>query len=1111
MWSALLLVCLARLAQSSAAPEIGLHCADAVCAGNATCFIKLSSGEPVCIGRTKVGTCPFTQLAGCDEVQMTCMSDDDCPGSKICCQKDCERVCMEPGEDVPKPGHCPSRFAFGPCVHECGQDGECPGSTKCCSTGCGKICSSPYLAKPGSCPVPSLGRGTSCSIECSIDDQCPGEHKCCSTGCGRACVPPSGEHICPRGTTFYNKCNKCTCSDVHEPVSCESNICAREKPGYCPARSDHPLLKQTGCGVRCYDDEDCEGEDKCCDVTGCGNICTPAAKQRPGICPVAEGNDPCGEWCEVDSDCPGAGKCCQTGCGKICKAADEPGFCPAQLETPNCFFRDDQCVSSSDCGGGQKCCDTPCGRKCTKPVGEKPMLCPNKDKLTLKSGHFCDSDHECPHELKCCKNSQGDKGCTQPTEYRTTCRNIKCKRGFYCVDSEKGPECINKPKTTCAETVCDDDASCLQKQDKAVCVPHTKVGHCPLIATALRPCKRARVLCETDDDCAGGDICCTAGCVRRCVTPLRTDCASVGASLCRTAGYVCQDTANGAVCVEDIYTCDHKRCPAGYVCHESFTGARCVKERQTCETKICAPDEDCYEEEDGAICIQAYVAEGSINQEVKAGKCPPIRPGSYRGDCQDLCKYDSECPKQQRCCNVGCANVCLDPVFRKTCDDFDFQCPEGYACIDDPEKIKDAYCVNTTNKVGRCPAPELWSPSSRSCDQECSYDFQCQADERCCYNGCALVCVAPDLRKRCEDHNCAEGFTCVDDGVTDAKCISTAPRDGRCPRWTPGQYKKCGEDECQYDEQCPDGEKCCNNGCANVCVGADTRKLCSDIECPTGTACIENPTGDAQCFDTAEKDGLCPRVSNDTQPRGGCQDTCKYDSQCDDNSKCCFNGCAYVCLRPRKPDCDQIKCKVGYKCTEDRSGNPICSPIPCKQDGEIIDIECNSCTCIQGYLLCSQEECPPVKPGFCPKITKGYKGKCVEDCDSDYNCDGEHKCCSTGCGHTCQKPVSEIVHPCKTVRFRCGDATRCAATRGLCQPGKTCPLSPLCVSTRAPFCESCPPGKVCVLQKRSCPNGGSCHRQPICIQLYSDDTIFEEDEELEQVVVAKQTAGRKTG
>ncbi|XP_037089651.1 uncharacterized protein LOC119110008 [Pollicipes pollicipes] len=110
-------------------------------------------------------------------------------------------------------------------------------------------------------------------------------------------------------------------------------------------------------------------------------------------------------------------------------------------------------------------------------VGEKPNLCPNEENLTLRPGMFCQTDHQCPHELKCCKNSDGDMGCVQP-----------------------------RPKTTCAETVCDEDASCLQKHDVAVCVSHTKVGHCPLIATALRPCKKARVLCEVDEDCEGDDI-----------------------------------------------------------------------------------------------------------------------------------------------------------------------------------------------------------------------------------------------------------------------------------------------------------------------------------------------------------------------------------------------------------------------------------------------------------------------------------------------------------------------------------------------------------------------------------------------------------------------------
>ncbi|XP_043197391.1 latent-transforming growth factor beta-binding protein 4-like [Amphibalanus amphitrite] len=331
---------------------------------------------------------------------------------------------------------------------------------------------------------------------------------------------------------------------------------------------------------------------------------------------------------------------------------------------------------------------------------------------------------------------------------------------------------------------------------------------------------------------------------------------------------------------------------------------------------------------------------------------------------------------------------------------------------------------------------------------------------------------------------------------------------GRCPAIQPGPQRGLCKDECTYDSECPRSQRCCNNGCANVCVEPDFRQTCADLQCGPGTECVDHPVLDAECVSTTPKGGYCPKYMNDSRPIGGCEDMCKFDSQCDGDAKCCFNGCAYKCLKPRKPGCAETKCKVGFKCEEDRYGNPQCKPIPCEQDGEVIDIECNSCTCIQGFLLCAQEECPPVKPGFCPRIVKGYKGRCVEECSSDYDCEGETKCCSTGCGHTCQKPGKAIVHPCKTVRFRCGDDTRCAATRGLCQPGKPCPLSPLCVSNRVPYCESCPEGKVCVLQKKACFGAGRCHRQPICIQLYSDDTPFEENEDLEVAVVAKQQAAR---
>ena len=45
-----------------------------------------------------------------------------------------------------------------------------------------------------------------------------------------------------------------------------------------------------------------------------------------------------------------------------------------------------------------------------------------------------------------------------------------------------------------------------------------------------------------------------------------------------------------------------------------------------------------------------------------------------------------------------------------------------------------------------------------------------------------------------------------------------------------------------------------------------------------------------------------------------------------------------------------------------------------------------------------------VKPGRCPTISPDTGGICVENCSSDADCDGDLKCCSNGCGHTCQEP-----------------------------------------------------------------------------------------------------------
>ena len=46
------------------------------------------------------------------------------------------------------------------------------------------------------------------------------------------------------------------------------------------------------------------------------------------------------------------------------------------------------------------------------------------------------------------------------------------------------------------------------------------------------------------------------------------------------------------------------------------------------------------------------------------------------------------------------------------------------------------------------------------------------------------------------------------------------------------------------------------------------------------------------------------------------------------------------------------------------------------------------------------------KPGMCPHVSADTVGICVEECSSDSQCSGDLKCCSNGCGHTCQTGVN---------------------------------------------------------------------------------------------------------
>ncbi|KAL3870490.1 hypothetical protein ACJMK2_038545 [Sinanodonta woodiana] len=55
--------------------------------------------------------------------------------------------------------------------------------------------------------------------------------------------------------------------------------------------------------------------------------------------------------------------------------------------------------------------------------------------------------------------------------------------------------------------------------------------------------------------------------------------------------------------------------------------------------------------------------------------------------------------------------------------------------------------------------------------------------------------------------------------------------------------------------------------------------------------------------------------------------------------------------------------------------------------------------------ICLTSTCSVEKGGYCPPLQNGMSSTCDERCFDDFSCTGTQKCCSNGCGHSCQDPI----------------------------------------------------------------------------------------------------------
>ncbi|XP_006815798.1 uncharacterized protein LOC100375670 [Saccoglossus kowalevskii] len=857
----------------------------------------------------------------------------------------------------------------------------------------------------------------------------------CTTGfTGTLCDTPTGNVNCFYDGQVYQHfetrqedCNKCTCnygSWSCTEISCHSGGCTHDGVAYSDGAE-----RQLDCGNFCT----------CLNGQwGCSELpCAPCTHSFVTYSHSATRQQDCNTCTCLN----GQWNCTQLSCG-LCPPI-YPGI------SGDCTLT--ACFSDQFCSNNQKCCFNGCVVTCLNSVSVGDSCYPNP----CHNGGTCTITSTSPGYVCLCATGYYGQLCnigTGPTQ----CAYNPCINGGTC-------SMVNNVMTcTCLSGYYGD--VCEIVQDPCDSMPCLNGGTCFQAGNGLSAyvCLCASGYTGTNCEGSNGRECYYGSTRYNEFATRQEDC---NVCECLNGGWSCTtnpcstNPCDSEPCQHDG-TCLHANTQYMCQCTDGYTGFNCeTLLGGSCDyTGACHNGATCTLTQGGMFhCNCAYGFSGQYCEidisQTHQGMCPSVAEpldGTVGHDCATMCIGDYQCEPNEKCCiSFNCGMQCTQ---------VDDACSIGLTCMNGGTCQPIGYTFTCT-----CPDGYTGVYCEIATDNLCYTDNPCQNGGMCTtLVGSVNVCVCPPtwMGKYCEHvkTGCADGsepVACPLDPCFLASCPSNLAAQCR-PNYCGGcktQFFFDGDIRIQCEDPCsPD--PCQNNGvCYNI-NGKTPLCMCADgfygthceriLSCDDGVEplpCVSN-----HCDTT-----LCP-----AHPNARCEvNICQHGI---------YNECfpEFFDEQDNIVDCLDMMCPYGPLAFECKLNPCLLASCPTYPTATCVPNYCHVSGCIAEYIdeYGNKVDCTdPPKPGQCPP-TDGLFGTCVELCTLDENCPDAQKCCSNGCGHTCQNPILVPVNPCPSgepLKNEHGVELLCGPNQHHCPVGHHCIMS---TDNHAVCCPGCPDGQL---------------------------------------------------